>query len=379
MNKKWMATLAFSALLLAACGNNEEATTANEEATADVAQTAEERLITDQLGREVAVTETDRIVTGGLLPYPSAWYFATGSGEEIVGMHPNSYSATENSILAKLAPEMLDASTAFVKNGEMNIEELMNINPDIYFELSTDEKTIEQAEKAGIPTMGVKTFDQSDAEPLATYTSWLELTSEITGKAERKDMFIEEGDAAQAIIDEKLATVDAADKPKILFLYGASADALTVTGANFFGEQWIKATGGIDVAAEAGVTGRKDVNMEQIYEWNPDIIYITNFTPAQPEDLYTNGIGSFDWSTLDAVKNKQVHKVPLGIYRWYPPSGDAPLMLKWMAQKNYPALFDYDMNEEIKAYYTKFYDYNLTDEEVDSILHPVSEAAKVTK
>lgn len=274
---------------------------------------------------------------------------------------------------------MLDASTAFVKNGEMNIEELMNINPDIYFELSTDEKTIEQAEKAGIPTMGVKTFDQSDAEPLATYTSWLELTSEITGKAERKDMFIEEGDAAQAIIDEKLATVDAADKPKILFLYGASADALTVTGANFFGEQWIKATGGIDVAAEAGVTGRKDVNMEQIYEWNPDIIYITNFTPAQPEDLYTNVIGSFDWSTLDAMKNKQVHKVPLGIYRWYPPSGDAPLMLKWMAQKNYPALFDYDMNEEIKAYYTKFYDYNLTDEEVDSILHPVSEAAKVTK
>lgn len=100
---------------------------------------------------------------------------------------------------------------------------------------------------------------------------------------------------------------------------------------------------------------------------------------AQPEDLYTNGIGSFDWSTLEAVKNKQVHKVPLGIYRWYPPSGDAPLMLKWMAQKNYPALFDYDINEEIKAYYTKFYDYNLTDEEVDSILHPVSEAAKVTK
>lgn len=43
-----------------------------------------------------------------------------------------------------------------------------------------------------------------------------------------------------------------------------------------------------------------------------------------------------DWNQLKAVKNKQVYKVPLGIYRWYPPNGDAPLVLKWMAQHNHP-------------------------------------------
>ena len=34
------------------------------------------------------------------------------------------------------------------------------------------------------------------------------------------------------------------------------------------------------------------VNMEQIYKYNPDIIFVTNFTQAQPEDLYNNTIGS---------------------------------------------------------------------------------------
>ena len=68
--------------------------------------------------------------------------------------------------------------------------------------------------------------------------------------------------------------------------------------------------------------------------------------------------------------------MPLGIYRWYPPSGDAPLMLKWMAQKNHPDLFSYDMNEEIKDYYKRYYNYELSDMQVDEILNPPSEAAK---
>ena len=115
---------------------------------------------------------------------------------------------------------------------------------------------------------------------------------------------------------------------------------------------------------------------EQIYSWNPEIIYITNFTPVQPEDFYNNTIPGQDWSQVEAVKNKQVYKIPLGIYRWFPPSGDAPLMLKWLANHNQPDLFDYDMNNEIKSYYKDFYGYEVTDEDVEQILHPSSKAAK---
>lgn len=372
--KKIMVTLALSAMALAACSNTEKPTTT--EKSADVQTTVEEKIVIDQVGTEVTVPgKVERVVTGGILPYYSTWYVATNSTKELIGMHPNSYSAAENSILADISPDVLQASTSFVKNGEMNIEELMKINPDVYFEISTDEKAIQQAREAGISTVALKAIDAAAAEPLATFNSWLDITAQIADTTERAERFLEEGNKVQQEITNKINNLTDEQKPNALMLYQLSEQAITVGGKNFFGNQWLNATGANDVA-ENDVEGRKDVNMEQIYNWNPDIIYITNFTPIQPEDLYNNSIPGQDWSQLKAVQNKQVYKIPLGIYRWFPPSGDAPLMLKWLASKNQPTLFDYNMNEEIRTYYKDFYDYEVSDEQIEKILHPSSDAAK---
>lgn len=368
-----LTTLALAAMALAACSDKEATTSTS---GGEVQTTAEEKIVIDQAGTEVTIpAEVISIVSGGILPYFHTWYVATNSAKEIVGMHPNSYNAAENSILSKMAPDILNADTSFVQNGEMNVEELMKINPDVFFEIATDEKSIEQARNAGINTVAIKAIDAAAAEPLATFNSWLKLTGEIASTTERADKFIEIGTAVQNEIYEKIDGLTKEQKPNALMMYQLSEQAITVGGKNFFGNQWLNATGANDVA-ENDVTGRKDVNMEQIYNWNPEIIYLTNFTEIQPEDLYNNTIPGQDWSEVEAVKNKQVYKIPLGIYRWFPPSGDAPLMLKWLASNNQPELFDYDMNAEIKNYYKDFYGYDVTDEEVEQILHPSSDAAK---
>lgn len=368
-----LTTLALAAMALAACSDKEATTSTS---GGEVQTTAEEKIVIDQAGTEVTMpAEVNSIVSGGILPYFHTWYVATNSAKEIVGMHPNSYNAAENSILSKMAPDILKADTSFVQNGEMNVEELMKINPDVFFEIATDEKSIEQARNAGINTVAIKAIDAAAAEPLATFNSWLKLTGEIASTTERADKFIEIGTAVQNEIYEKIDGLTKEQKPNALMMYQLSEQAITVGGKNFFGNQWLNATGANDVA-ENDVTGRKDVNMEQIYNWNPEIIYLTNFTEIQPEDLYNNTIPGQDWSEVEAVKNKQVYKIPLGIYRWFPPSGDAPLMLKWLASKNQPELFDYDMHDEIKNYYKDFYGYDVTDEEVEQILHPSSDAAK---
>ncbi|OBW56996.1 ABC transporter substrate-binding protein [Solibacillus silvestris] len=368
-----LTTLALAAMALAACSDKEATTSTS---GGEVQTTAEEKIVIDQAGTEVTIpAEVNSIVSGGILPYFHTWYVATNSAKEIVGMHPNSYNAAENSILSKMAPDILNADTSFVQNGEMNVEELMKINPDVFFEIATDEKSIEQARNAGINTVAIKAIDAAAAEPLATFNSWLKLTGEIASTTERADKFIEIGTAVQNEIYEKIDGLTKEQKPNALMMYQLSEQAITVGGKNFFGNQWLNATGANDVA-ENDVTGRKDVNMEQIYNWNPEIIYLTNFTEIQPEDLYNNTIPGQDWSEVEAVKNKQVYKIPLGIYRWFPPSGDAPLMLKWLASNNQPELFDYDMNAEIKNYYKDFYGYDVTDEEVEQILHPSSDAAK---
>lgn len=368
-----LTTLALASMALAACSDKEATTSTS---GGEVQTTAEEKIVIDQAGTEVTIpAEVNSIVSGGILPYFHTWYVATNSAKEIVGMHPNSYNAAENSILSKMAPEILNADTSFVQNGEMNVEELMKINPDVFFEIATDEKSIEQARNAGINTVAIKAIDAAAAEPLATFNSWLKLTGEIASTTERADKFIEIGTAVQNEIYEKIDGLTKEQKPNALMMYQLSEQAITVGGKNFFGNQWLNATGANDVA-ENDVTGRKDVNMEQIYNWNPEIIYLTNFTETQPEDLYNNTIPGQDWSEVEAVKNKQVYKIPLGIYRWFPPSGDAPLMLKWLASNNQPELFDYDMNAVIKNYYKDFYGYDVTDEEVEQILHPSSDAAK---
>ncbi|WP_068791821.1 ABC transporter substrate-binding protein [Brevibacillus laterosporus] len=356
-------------LFLAGCGNTEEISTSKE-----LMSTQETKLIVDELNRKVEIpTKIDRVVMGSILPYFSTWYIATNSTDEIVGIHPNSYNAAAHSILKDISPSILKAKTNFIKNGEVNIEELLALNPQVYFEIANQQKTVKKLEEAGITTVALDTKTTS-LNPLDTLNRWLSLTGEITGTINRQKEIINEGEANQKMISEVLSGVKE-DKPRVMILQYHSNGEISTAGVGMHGNRWLNATGGIDVAAEK-IKGIKAINMEQVYEWNPDIIYITNFTETQPEDLYNNVFDGQDWSQVKAVKNKKVYKMPLGIYRWYPPSGDAPLMLKWMAQKNYPELFTYDMNKEIKDYYKRFYDYELTDKQVQEILNPPSEAAK---
>ena len=120
--------------------------------------------------------------------------------------------------------------------------------------------------------------------------------------------------------------------------------------------------------------------MEQVYKWNPDVIFITNFTQTLPEDLYHNAIGSDDWSTVEAVKKKQVYKLPLGSYRTYTPGIDTPMTLEWMAKTLYPDLFpEFDVKKDVKAYYQDLYGITLTDAQFEAMYHPERAAGRMNK
>ena len=84
---------------------------------------------------------------------------------------------------------------------------------------------------------------------------------------------------------------------------------------------------------------------------------------------------STEESTVSAVVNKQVYKMPLGTYRTYPPGVDTPMTLEWMASLLYPELFpEFDLAADVKAYYNDLYGVELTDEQVEAMYHPSSAA-----
>ena len=106
------------------------------------------------------------------------------------------------------------------------------------------------------------------------------------------------------------------------------------------------------------------------------MILVTNFTKAQPDDLYNNTIGETDWSGIKAVQDKRVYKMPLGIYRSYTPGADTPVTLLWLAKTVYPELFsDIDVTAKAKEYYKDVFGVELTDAQVQSIFAPASDAA----
>ena len=66
-----------------------------------------------------------------------------------------------------------------------------------------------------------------------------------------------------------------------------------------------------------GVKGTAEVSMEQIYEWNPDMIIVFLDVPAK--SIIDNSIKGQDWSLLDAWKNGAVYDVPRTTYSWITP------------------------------------------------------------
>lgn len=115
-------------------------------------------------------------------------------------------------------------------------------------------------------------------------------------------------------------------------------------------------------------SNNKSISMEQVYEINPDVIFLSNFDKFVPDDLYENKIPGQDWSTVKAVQNHRVYKVPLGVYRWDAPGVETPLMMEWVAHTLQPGIFGYlDVRKDTKAFYKDMLNIDVTEEDLAQI------------
>lgn len=381
MKKKILMLLTICTLGLscAGCSTSDASETESKETTSQSSQETVEKdgyiEVVDQNNMTAKVPKDASRVILTALPLPSIYAITGAPIENLVGMHPGSASAIENSVMKSMYPDLVNVPSNFIDGLDINIEEMMKLDPDVVMYWAEYTNQYDVMTEAGIPAVGVKT--QAGGDALKTMESWLEImgtmfgTDSDNGNAAK---VLDYGKKVQDEIAEVVKTIPEEEKPKVLYLYNHSADEISVSGNGFYGGFWIESAGGVNSAAE--IQGHSIVNMEQIYEWNPDIILITTFTETMPEDLLNNTIEGQDWSQVAAVKNGKVYKEPLGTYRWFPPSGDAPLMAKWMAQTLHPDLFTYDMTQEIISYYDEFYQYSLTLEQAEGILKANPEAAK---
>ena len=282
-------------------------------------------------------------------------------------------TAAESGLLGELFPEILEADTSFMQGGNLNVEELLNLDPDVVLVNASSTDLMDAIENAGIPAVGISP-SKFGYDILETYDQWIDLLSQIFPESSKSEEISAYSKEVYDLVQERVADIPAEEKKSILFLYQYDENQIITSGKNFFGQYWADAIGARNAAEEVTADNSNAViTMEQVYQWNPDIIMITNFTTAQPEDVLNNTIGGYDWSSVQAVQDGAVYKMPLGTYRSYTPSADTPVTFLWMAKTVYPDLFaDIDITAEVRDYYEELYGVSLTDEQIDRMYNPSS-------
>ena len=333
-------------------------------------------LITDHSDNVVEVpVEIDRIVVADIYPLTSVLSVFFDSAEKLVGIAGPSMAAAKNSLLSELYPELLNAETGFIDGTNINVEEVLKLEPDVVFYSSGSEQIGTTLREIGVPAIAISA-DRWNYDAIETLNHWIELLSQMFPENDRSQTVADYSQKIFDLVQERVKDIPEEEKERIFFLFQYNDSTITTSGKLFFGQYWADSINAINVGEELENSKSTAVNMEQVYVWDPDRVLITNFNAAQPEDLYGNTIGSYDWSEIKAVKDEKVNKMPLGLYRSYTAGVDTPITLLWLAKTVYPERFeDIDMTAEVRNYYKEVFGIDLSDEQIAKIFTPSGAAS----
>ncbi|MET3927108.1 iron ABC transporter substrate-binding protein [Devosia sp. 2618] len=244
--------------------------------------------------------------------------------------------------------------------GDANMEVVLQAKPDIIIDVGTVNPTyIDLAnrvqEQTGIPYILIDGSFEKSGE---TYR----LLGELLGEEARAEVLATYADDTLAQLATTLAAVPADQRPSIY--YGRGDEGLETGLSGSINVEILEAAGATNVAAAAGKGGLTDVSLEQILAWNPDIIIAARGSFA--EAAKTNP----DWSSIAAVKSGAVYVAPSLPFGWIdsPPSANRLIGVRWLQELFYPDAVDIDLAADTKAFYSLFYDVDLTEAQVGKLV-----------
>ncbi|GAA0594443.1 ABC transporter substrate-binding protein [Paenochrobactrum glaciei] len=321
---------------------------------------AETITLKDQGGRTVTLPKPADRIASIPIPMASTIISIDGGTSKLVGMNPTAKSAIMEGILGKIFPEAKDIpSDITAPNFIPNIEELAATNPDLVIQWADyGADLVDPLTNAGL---NVALISYGTEEKARYYQN---MVATAIGKPERAALINGWRDEVAQEMAAKTKDIAADKRPKVLYL-GRAMENLTASGNEGNYNAWyIDLTGGVNASADVKGNGTT-ISPEQIAEWNPDVILLNSFEAKLGLDRIMNDP---ILSLTKAAQDKKVYKLPLGGYRWDPPSQESPLTWMWLANILHPEVFQYDLRGEMKKAYKTLYNYDLTDADIDGIL-----------
>ncbi|MDY0123366.1 ABC transporter substrate-binding protein [Sulfurimonas sp.] len=296
--------------------------------------------------------KVESIITIGSVPVISSFIFILGKGDLIKNELPDQFkhSSTTVNFYNHVAP-YASANFTHGMNRDVNVEALLKIKPDIVFTM--DPLVAANLQSKGINSIALQWQKAEDIKKIML------LLGDVLDAKKQAISYLDYFDEKLKYVSSVIKTIPKEEKKKVLYF-----DYRTMTTPHLIVDWWISNAGGIPLSDSNRKIEKYTFSIEQIILTNPDIIVLSN--PNDIDDLYKNK----KFSTLNAVKNRQIFATPRGIHLWAYRTSEQPLMLLWAAKTFYPALFkEIDMQKESSSFYTRFVGYKPNQEEFAEILH----------
>jgi len=237
------------------------------------------------------------------------------------------------------------------------------LHPQVVFVTNyATQEMIDQISQTGIAVVAVSLRDDPKGEEHKmnpalpdedrAYTEGLKkgitLIGDVMNRQKQAQALIDYTFSQRQLTGERLKNIAPAQRIRT---YMANPDLTTYGSGKYTGLMMARA-GAMNVAA-ATVKGYKQVSLEQVIAWDPQVIFV--------QDRYPEVVGQINhdpnWQSIDAVKNHRVYLMPEYAKAWGYPMPEAMAIGElWMAKKLYPQKFaDIDMQKQADAYYQRFY------------------------
>jgi iron complex transport system substrate-binding protein len=325
---------------------------------------AETRVVIDMVGRQVPVPlQIHRVYgmspMGTILVYtldPSllvGWNYQPAPGEKALLLEPYR--------------DLPVLGGWFGKDSTGNLEKIMQARPDVLISMGDPLGTAQAERVQGqthIPVFVIK-------GGLENLPAAYQKAGELLGNAPRAALLAAECRQTLDDITQKISSIPLKKRRRYYYAEGPKGQETEPAGSSH--AESMNFAGGMNVAAgveEQKGYGHSPVSMEQVLRWNPEVVITGYDHLSSPGEFYTDVWIDPRWKNVAAVRNREVYETPQYPFCWIdrPPSVNRIIGIKWLANMFYPELFQYDMRNETRHFYEKFYHIKVTEAQLDEIL-----------
>ena len=255
-------------------------------------------------------------------------------------------------------PDITKVPAPIAANNDLNMEALLATKPDVV--LVSSEKQTEAVRQAGLTAVRVGFSDMNGLMQTVNLTAEVLGTQGAYERAQKYNAYMQKN---LKLIEERLKDLPDSERPKVMHI-GSGTKVQNVSGSGIVIDEWIKIAGGQNVAADQ--KGMKDVSMEQITAYAPEVIIIGGDASAKGVQTIKSDAA---WKDIPAVKNNKVIRNPYGTFNWDRYSTEEALQVLWAAKTLHPQKFtDVDMVKETQEFYSTFFGYSLSADDAQRIL-----------